>query len=237
MTVKITFEDGTSGYLAHYGVKGMKWGVWNSETKAKYGDAESHPSVEKRKRAYNKAELRYSNHGWKGPIRKHVTRALRNRALDQYAKATMKVYDPANAETRERRRQSEEREADKRLGTALRKNNPEAYHKGTDEYYKVISKIEQGRAIDNAVPKGREAVKKILQWGHETSAKTDASISGVPIKTNAEAKKYRALNDRYDKTHYAQYVNPTAKNKKAHEKTLSDFHKFEAEQRRKYLNV
>lgn len=26
-----------SNYLAHYGVKGMHWGVWNAETKAKYG--------------------------------------------------------------------------------------------------------------------------------------------------------------------------------------------------------
>ena len=26
-----------SGYLVHYGTKGMKWGVWNDETKRKYG--------------------------------------------------------------------------------------------------------------------------------------------------------------------------------------------------------
>ena len=32
MEYLITFEDGSSGYLAHYGVKGMKWGVWNEET-------------------------------------------------------------------------------------------------------------------------------------------------------------------------------------------------------------
>ena len=25
MELKFTFEDGSSGYLAHYGVKGMKW--------------------------------------------------------------------------------------------------------------------------------------------------------------------------------------------------------------------
>ena len=25
MELKLTFEDGSSGYLAHYGVKGMKW--------------------------------------------------------------------------------------------------------------------------------------------------------------------------------------------------------------------
>jgi hypothetical protein len=33
---KLTFEDGSSRYLAHYGVKGMKWGVWNAETSARH---------------------------------------------------------------------------------------------------------------------------------------------------------------------------------------------------------
>lgn len=36
MEYKITFEDGTEGYLEHFGVKGMHWGVWNAETRARY---------------------------------------------------------------------------------------------------------------------------------------------------------------------------------------------------------
>lgn len=36
MDFKFTFEDGSIA-LAHHGVKGMKWGVWNSETAARYG--------------------------------------------------------------------------------------------------------------------------------------------------------------------------------------------------------
>lgn len=39
MDYLFTFEDGSTGYLAHYGVKGMKWGKWNAETAAKYGQA------------------------------------------------------------------------------------------------------------------------------------------------------------------------------------------------------
>ena len=33
---KLTFEDGSEAYLSHHGVKGMKWGVRNEETKARY---------------------------------------------------------------------------------------------------------------------------------------------------------------------------------------------------------
>ena len=35
MQYKLTFEDGSDGYLAHHGIKGMKWGVWNEETRAR----------------------------------------------------------------------------------------------------------------------------------------------------------------------------------------------------------
>lgn len=37
MKYLVTFEDGSSRYLSHHGVKGMKWGVWNEETKERYG--------------------------------------------------------------------------------------------------------------------------------------------------------------------------------------------------------
>lgn len=30
-----TFSDGSSAYLEHFGVKGMHWGVWNDETRAR----------------------------------------------------------------------------------------------------------------------------------------------------------------------------------------------------------
>ena len=40
---KLTFEDGSEAYLAHYGVLGMKWGVRNAETKARYSRNSSAP--------------------------------------------------------------------------------------------------------------------------------------------------------------------------------------------------
>lgn len=36
MEYKLTFQDGSSAYLAHHGVKGMHWGVQNADTQAKY---------------------------------------------------------------------------------------------------------------------------------------------------------------------------------------------------------
>lgn len=35
MDYKFTFQDGSES-LMHYGVKGMKWGVWNAETRNRY---------------------------------------------------------------------------------------------------------------------------------------------------------------------------------------------------------
>ena len=38
----IEFEDGSDGYLSHHGVLGMKWGVRNAETQARYAGDSGH---------------------------------------------------------------------------------------------------------------------------------------------------------------------------------------------------
>ena len=38
MDYKLKLLNGSAAYLAHHGVKGMHWGVWNEETRARYAD-------------------------------------------------------------------------------------------------------------------------------------------------------------------------------------------------------
>lgn len=47
MDYLVQYEDGSSGYLSHHGIKGMKWGVWNSETSARYKGSKPDPQVYK----------------------------------------------------------------------------------------------------------------------------------------------------------------------------------------------
>lgn len=55
MELKLTFEDGSEG-LAHYGVKGMKWGVRNDETLRKYaGPTGGKRARRKEAKAYQKS--------------------------------------------------------------------------------------------------------------------------------------------------------------------------------------
>ena len=53
------FEDGSES-LSHHGIKGMKWGVWNAETAAKYkgGDNSTIRGARKTASAANKLDMR-----------------------------------------------------------------------------------------------------------------------------------------------------------------------------------
>lgn len=44
----VTFEDGSEGYLSHYGVSGMSWGVWSPTTVRKYKQGNGGSNVSSR---------------------------------------------------------------------------------------------------------------------------------------------------------------------------------------------
>lgn len=55
----LSFEDGTYGYLAHHGIKGMKWGVWNDETRSRYTAGPGHRSITKANKKVDKKSAVY----------------------------------------------------------------------------------------------------------------------------------------------------------------------------------
>jgi hypothetical protein len=63
----LTFEDGSDAYLSHHGVKGMKWGVRNAETKAKYsgGGFKQRRQLEKEANEQYKKDVRKAKEDYK----------------------------------------------------------------------------------------------------------------------------------------------------------------------------
>lgn len=55
MDYLITMEDGSSVCLSHHGVKGMKWGVWNEETRARHEGGSSKQKIDQREEAARRA--------------------------------------------------------------------------------------------------------------------------------------------------------------------------------------
>ena len=58
MDLLFSFSDGSRA-IAHSGVKGMKWGVWNAETAARYKGGPGHRSIQRANKKVNKAAKEY----------------------------------------------------------------------------------------------------------------------------------------------------------------------------------
>lgn len=54
----LVYANGDSAYLTHSGVKGMKWGVWNSETRARYAGDKGSAKFNKDMSKLDKLETR-----------------------------------------------------------------------------------------------------------------------------------------------------------------------------------
>lgn len=71
MEYVFTFSDGSKA-LAHSGVKGMKWGVWNEETRTRYSSGSGHRSIMKANKKVDKAAKEYDD-------------AVKSKGKDSYA--------------------------------------------------------------------------------------------------------------------------------------------------------
>lgn len=101
MEYVITFDDGSEAYLAHHGVMGMKWGVRNAETQAKYAGGtgraarkqdlrnsryKQSSNIDKVTGDYFKANARINADRSSGKITKDQAKQQRIKAADAYEK-------------------------------------------------------------------------------------------------------------------------------------------------------
>ena len=105
MDILATFEDGSSAYLEHFGVKGMKWGVWNAETRARRAGAKQHQKnlrkIDRDLKNYTVAEqqLHMSNDRAKA---EYVRGKLSKKELNDYmTKNTGKKLEAVSAKKKE----------------------------------------------------------------------------------------------------------------------------------------
>ena len=84
MDYKFTFDDGSSAYLEHHGVKGMRWGVHNDETKVKYGELRKSDAQS----AFGRGE-RYSGKQGRAFVKREK---LRNKATAAKDSGNLKKY-------------------------------------------------------------------------------------------------------------------------------------------------
>lgn len=88
----LTFEDGSDAYLSHHGVKGMKWGVWNEETKARHtgGKFKQKRDLEKAANQQYKKDVQKAKEEYKKA--KASSKGIKNRA-DNVSKYNSALWD------------------------------------------------------------------------------------------------------------------------------------------------
>ncbi len=91
MDYLVTFEDGSTGYLAHHGVLGMKWGVRNAETQARYSRGAARLGKKDAKRA---AKLQY-DYG----ARSRTQKTAHQKIVQQRGKKLGESYTSAYSKT------------------------------------------------------------------------------------------------------------------------------------------
>lgn len=115
-------------YLAHYGVRGMKWGVWNAETAARYAGRHT-----KSARGKMKALVKQKKE-------EHESRVASRRKKRQFDRMTRKTYKLSAKKYNQLR------------NTTLKSNDPEVVKRGMhlltdEELNKKIDRLERENKI------------------------------------------------------------------------------------------
>lgn len=79
----LVYTDGNSAYLSHSGVKGMHWGVWNSETRAKYAGSKGSARFNKDMSKLDKLESRRAKYEGKSEALRSQINASSKSAKNQ----------------------------------------------------------------------------------------------------------------------------------------------------------
>lgn len=193
MDYHITMEDG-SEYLAHHGVKGMHWGVWNDETRRKYLGPIGRPDNPKAEKLRAKAEKNYQKMDKSNSATELHMRAMKvhsNEITKRYAKANTSTVKAQAQEAKARRLEGKAERfkgADDKKSQRLEKKAQRQKNKAEVQRQKAKGEIDKAHAVSNDME--RELVA-------ERQLKADAAkYKGRAEKLEAKASRLEERQDR-----------------------------------------
>ena len=214
MAMIVTMTDGTQ-YLMHHGVKDMHWGVWNDETKRKYGVYTS-PKGDKLKAKADRKRLEAE--------RARTDTAVMNKAAKVHANEITAAYAKANAhrlkgQAKESRSKSVQlkAEAERRSGNdkkadRLEKKSLKLSQKAEREKDASKRESDKGHAASNRIERHNIAVREM----DAKAAKLDAKAAKLEARADkADTKQDRKVAKAADelrtaaKTQYEAKVSQT----------------------------
>lgn len=198
MPYKLTFEDGSDGYLAHHGIKGMKWGVWNDETRARRTGV--HATRRQQDRQLKKVNKSYEK------ANKAACRAQMYAANPNLAKAVGVRPDKAQKQAiRAQEKHAKQLAKSSRLGTGL-------------NYDVVSGKYSIRNYADQNVDERKARINSRVEKLSNTTLKNNTK--GIASYTTTDGKfGVYGFNDRYASKKAVR------KGQRAAEKVASDFAK------------
>ena len=169
MRFKLTFEDSTNGYLAHHGIKGMHWGVWNEETRARRLGYKEINKVAKRSTSYSDAK-------------KQMKQILGNPISEETKQADAKLSEALDALD----------DYYKKIGVRDPEEHP-VYIKAADKAAKDYIKMEL-KQNGSHYPEGSRARVKLEEFAY-----IEVGDSAGKKAFNAKFPDYRKLENAYDR--------------------------------------